>query len=93
VLSNKGDLDAATDAYNQATRINPEHADVYFNLGNALSKKGDFDAAIDAFNQAIRTNPEDAFSARNAIARSALFNAQEMKAERDDNALVCDNVR
>jgi tetratricopeptide (TPR) repeat protein len=55
--ADRGQVDKAIAAYNQAIRINPEYANAYNNLGSALLSKGDLDAAIAAFREAIRIDP------------------------------------
>ena len=54
----------AIEAYQQALRINPEHAEAWNNLGLAYAEAGQFAKAIEATQQALRINPEyaDAWS-------------------------------
>jgi predicted TPR repeat methyltransferase len=51
-------LDAAIDSYKQALKIQPNHAEVYYNMGIALKNKGDLDAAIDSYKQALKIKPD-----------------------------------
>ena len=41
----------------QAIRVDPEFAEAYSNLGNALKELGDLDAAVQAYDKAIRLKP------------------------------------
>jgi protein O-GlcNAc transferase len=58
--SNAGLLqfDAAINNYKQILRINPYHADAYYNLGIVQKGRGDLEAAIDSYKQAIKIKPE-----------------------------------
>ena len=40
--------------------MNSQHADAYYNRGNAYALKGEFDAAIYDYTKAIEVNPQDA---------------------------------
>ena len=55
----KGDLDGALDDYNEAIRLKPDEADVYYNRGITRKAKGDMDGALDDYNEAIRLKPDD----------------------------------
>ena len=50
----------AIEAYQQALRIDPEHAEAWYNLGLAYGQAGQTAKAIEACQQALRINPEDA---------------------------------
>lgn len=52
-----GQYAKAIDAYQQALRINSEHATAWYNLGIAYGKTGQFSKAIEAYQQALRINP------------------------------------
>ena len=56
----KGELDKAIAAYNQALANNPRLANAYVNRGIAWGKKGEYDKAIADCNEVIRLNPKDA---------------------------------
>jgi Tfp pilus assembly protein PilF len=51
-------FDAAIDNYKQALKINPDYAEVYINMGNALKDKGDLEAAIENYKKALKINPD-----------------------------------
>jgi len=59
-MQDKGDLKAAIDVYKQALKINPEHADVFNNMGNAQKNKGDPEAAVISYKQALKIKPNNA---------------------------------
>ena len=46
--------------YNQAIKLKPDYAEVYYNRGLAKFQSGDNQGAIADFNQAIKLNPDDA---------------------------------
>jgi tetratricopeptide (TPR) repeat protein len=46
------------DSYQKALRINPDHADTYNNMGEALRRKDDFKAAIESFKNALKIIPD-----------------------------------
>ena len=48
-----GQFDAAVKSYKQALAINPNYAEVHFNLGITLQKLGQLDAAINSYKQAL----------------------------------------
>jgi len=52
-----GLLDAAIESYNKALALEPDYADVYYNMGNALKEKGQLEKAIAAYNKALALNP------------------------------------
>ena len=53
-----GDASAAIKSFRTAIKINPNHAEVWFNLGNAFVKFSDFSPAETAYLQAEKLNPE-----------------------------------
>ncbi len=82
-----GRFDQALEAYQQAARLRPEAAEVWFNLGNALYRRGDYQAAIDAYEQAAVRSRGKALEARskfnqgNACLRQALAGAEANPAQ------------
>ena len=48
------------DAYRQAIRINPEYADVWYNLGEAYAISSNRSAALEAVRELRRFDPERA---------------------------------
>ena len=56
--------DEAIDMFRQALTVNPNHAPVHCNMGNALQEKGDLDSAIKCFTEALKIRPDfvDAYS-------------------------------
>jgi len=51
-------FDAAIRSYKKALKINPDYADAYSNMGNALKDKGDLEAAIQSYKQALKIKPD-----------------------------------
>ena len=51
-------FDAAIRSYKMALKINPDYADAYSNMGNALKDKGDLEAAIQSYKQALKIKPD-----------------------------------
>ena len=49
----------AIKAFEQVTRIQPKHAQSYFNLGNLYTQSKRLPDAVKAFQQATRLNPKD----------------------------------
>jgi tetratricopeptide (TPR) repeat protein len=47
------------ESYKQTIRINPDNADVHYNLGVAFVCAGMHKEAIESFQQVIRINPDD----------------------------------
>ena len=62
----RGQYDRAIEDYNQAIRLNPNHANAFSNRGATYARKGEYDRAIENYDEAIRLNPKhaDAFSNR-----------------------------
>jgi tetratricopeptide (TPR) repeat protein len=48
----------AIENYQKAIQLNPEYADAYYNLGNALYRQGQLEQAIENYQKAIQLNPE-----------------------------------
>ncbi len=59
-LFNLKRYEEAIAAYEQAIRLNPNHATAYYNKGNALFNIKRYEEAIAAYEQAIRLNPNHA---------------------------------
>ena len=57
----------------QAVKLNPDHADAYYNLGLACINEGEYDKAIESFNQALELDPD------HANAHDHLENAKNLK--------------
>jgi serine/threonine protein kinase len=53
----KGDLDAALEAFQAAVRLSPSYTYAYNNLGAVLFRKGDLDGAIRAYKEGVHVNP------------------------------------
>src|SRR5215510_13623432 len=56
----RGQYDRAIEDYNQAIRLNPNHANAFSNRGVAYGRKGDYDRAVENYDEAIRLNPKHA---------------------------------
>ena len=61
----KGEPGKAIDAYHQALRINPAHAEALNNLGSALLAESRHEEAIGAFRKAVTLQPESALALSN----------------------------
>jgi tetratricopeptide (TPR) repeat protein len=59
--SNRGKPKFAVDDYRAAVRLNPDFADAWFNLGNALSSLHD-ERAISAYDEVVRIDPTYEFA-------------------------------
>ncbi len=57
-LKAKGEIEEAIAAYQMAIQLNPNGADTFMNLGDALKDRGRLDEAIDAFRAAVRLKPD-----------------------------------
>jgi len=53
------DAEDATDQLRRATELQPEHADAWHHLGEALATEGRMDEAGEAFRRAVELNPAD----------------------------------
>jgi tetratricopeptide (TPR) repeat protein len=58
--ANKGQYDRAIQDYDQAIKLNPNHANTFSNRGLAYDDKGQHDRAIQDYDQAIKLNPNHA---------------------------------
>src|SRR5262244_2799181 len=56
----RGQPDRVIEDYNQAIRLNPNHANAFSNRGATYARKGDYDRAIENYDEAIRLNPKHA---------------------------------
>ena len=52
-----GEYAKSIQAYDEAIRVDPHHAVVYNNKGNALKAAGEIGRAIEAYEHAIQLNP------------------------------------
>lgn len=53
----KKDYDQAIEAYSQAIKLNPNHADAFNDRGNVYLNKKDYERAMQDYNEAIRLRP------------------------------------
>jgi tetratricopeptide (TPR) repeat protein len=88
-------VDEAIVHYQQALKINPDHARVHFNLGNALLQKGNVNEAIVHYQRALKINPDFADAQNNlawelaTAAQASLRNGQQaMKLAQQANQLA-----
>ena len=72
-LYDAGDISGAVTQYENAIRIDPDHADARNNLGNAFFKQGRTDEAIQCFAKALALNPNHT-EARNNLANTLMQN-------------------
>jgi tetratricopeptide (TPR) repeat protein len=56
----KGDYNEAIKQFQKALKLNPEKAEIHYNLGLTYQAKGLFDKAIEEYRKALELNPEDA---------------------------------
>ena len=56
-LLSAGDVDGAIAAYTEASRLDPEDQQAYFNRAVVYARMGNFDKAIADFTKAIELNP------------------------------------
>ncbi|MDA9813249.1 tetratricopeptide repeat protein [Planktomarina temperata] len=53
-----GQLDQAIFAFKRVLAIQPDYADAYYNMGNALKEQGKLEEAIEAYNKALAIKPD-----------------------------------
>jgi tetratricopeptide (TPR) repeat protein len=53
-----GDLKRSVEDYNQAAKLDPKNADIFYRRGIALGMSGEADRAIGDFDQAIKLEPD-----------------------------------
>jgi Tfp pilus assembly protein PilF len=56
-LADRGDVEAAIQAYDEALRIWPKSATAHVNLGAALANQGKFGEAVNHYSEALRLKP------------------------------------
>ena len=56
VLADRGNADAAVDAYHKALEIKPDYAEPHINLGMILADRGQADAAMAEYRKALDIN-------------------------------------
>ncbi len=54
----RGDDELAAGHYAEALRLNPQYAEVHYNLGNLLLRRKDLDGAIESFTRATQIKPD-----------------------------------
>jgi tetratricopeptide (TPR) repeat protein len=54
----RGDITGALACYRAALVIAPDHAEIHYNLANALGMAGDSEAALTSYHRALEINPE-----------------------------------
>jgi Ca-activated chloride channel family protein len=72
--------------YDEAAKLleAPEHADDWYNQGNALAKQGDLSNALNAYNEALKLKPQDEDALHNKkLVDEALKQLQEQKSSED----------
>jgi tetratricopeptide (TPR) repeat protein len=58
IYAGRGDFSAAATHFRDALRIDPNDAEMYFNLGYSCDKKGARSEALEAFKKAVQLNPK-----------------------------------
>ena len=58
VYKGLGQLDTSIESYKKALALKPDHANAYYNMGNALKERGKLEEAIEAYNKALVFNPD-----------------------------------
>lgn len=67
--------------YDRAIKINPDHAEAYYNKGSVLNLLSRFNEALDAFNKAVELKPDNKDAWNNmGIALGMLGKRKESKA-------------
>ena len=64
-LAERGEVEAAIQAYQEALRIWPGSVTAHVNLGAALADRGKLDEAISHYEEALRLKPDDALARTN----------------------------
>jgi tetratricopeptide (TPR) repeat protein len=80
-LIQQGRLNEAIDAFQRATRLNPNLAAAHYNLGLALRQQGQLQASATAFHQATQADPNFALAYANLGA--ALIEGNNLAQARD----------
>jgi tetratricopeptide (TPR) repeat protein len=62
-----GKLDQAVQAFDQIISLNPNQANAYFNMGNALKDQGKVEEAIEAYNKALVVKPDYEAALNNVV--------------------------
>jgi tetratricopeptide (TPR) repeat protein len=57
-IRSSGNFREATEIYEQALRLNPQHEDSLYYLGNCLLELGDYAGAAEAYGRLVEVNPE-----------------------------------
>ena len=57
-LGRSGKYEEAIETFNMALTINPENAEVWYNIGKTYSDLGDNEEALRSYNQALAINPD-----------------------------------
>ena len=57
VFIDQGRIDDAIETYQQAIRIQPDHGEAYYNLGNAFHSQTRLEEAVQSYHQAIQIQP------------------------------------
>jgi tetratricopeptide (TPR) repeat protein len=58
----RGEIDRAIQDYDEAIRLEPDHAKAFLNRGTAYKAKGEIDRAIQDYDEAIRLEPDSNIS-------------------------------
>ena len=78
-LAEKGDNEAAIDAFRKALAIDPHYDKAHYELGVVLARRGRSDEAVEHYQEVLKTQPHDAASHNNLaallIARSQIDEA------------------
>jgi tetratricopeptide (TPR) repeat protein len=77
-LMGEGEYEKALPYFVEAIKINPNHAEAYFQIGYCLAKLGRYPEAIEPYREAIRIKPEDVDTLNNlCVAYGILGHYQE----------------
>ena len=66
-FAGQGNYDKAIQAYDEAIRLDPNHANVWNNKGYALYDQGKYDEAIKCYDEALRLNPNFTAAQNNKV--------------------------